>query len=1134
MKRHKNRGNRKVGQKKNDKKKEEKKDAIKKKPEKKKTVKKPKPDSKPTKDSKIDLFTSKNIIKETFSKMNGDKADQKDKGRIAFSLISEKPVYQPGESVEMSVFIYDKSTKKPVSSNLKAFNNSLLVVEIKDANDGKVAKLTGKVDESVGVISYSYQTLENFKGGFYKIEATYQSVLVDKTKFFVTSVREKRNAVTLDVNKDALTANDEVIGKVSLRMLTKGEEFFEKGAPGESLNYSVKIMDQNFNEMENLKKKLTQGTGMFSFHTPRELKQITDIIILVEITVEGETLEVSRQVSVKTLNDLHIRFVSGNGKYVVGLKNEIYFACFAGENEKVSMAMNQGKVIERFQGGMGTEEEVVSNISSNEDGRGKFLVKLKKNKEYIFEVKEGLKTKKFLIWGKQNEESLSQVSDTMMSLSKKVLKWEENFEVTLKKRKKESEKTYKVIVMDKLDLKLITTFKMNDKEMTKEINMKKAKLSNGGVYTVQLYHEGNAGEALQESLIYVEPRNKLDIELSFNQQKYAPKDNVEFEVKIKGDQEGLVGIVVSDETPYLEIEKRNYPVSLCSKVFLEKELYFKSKEWVNSCKYVDSFFENNPKKDTNPEAEADLEYLLGIQDWRLFFLTEKNVKEFVSSKKKTLNDSLTYLLGYSSEAIKEIYFPPPKRTKKFKGRGMRRANLKRKMKKMVLCKKAAPKKGLQRSKQKAISEMESFAEESEESEDDGDDIGEQVQNEDEQEEKKNEIEEELKKEIEKAKTVFWSRFKKTKNKAFKGGFELPDLVKTFRVSIISMNMEGVYGTYTTEVTVSKPFNIVLESPLYIRPNETVACKMILENNKDQDIKVDVPTLNRQIEIPKRGVYNVEFDVNQDQIPYSITVNETTEMSHTNKVVMPLYQGLTYEKSQAMKLQVVDSNKKSKKITLELPEDIVPGSLNLNIEYKQISANVLLKGLKNMIREPCGCFEQTSSTTFPLVMLIRYIDSLKEKPESMLSMRIDAEEKMKRGIKRLLGYECSQGGFEWFGNNPGHVTLTAYGIWQFIEMNKIGNYIDVKVIDRTLDWLRKKYQKDKAQFEMKGSGYDSFARPPQFCSDIYILFILTLMDDYNINYKSIVSHKIQNYEANKDSSKRDHYLESFVALVYSGK
>jgi hypothetical protein len=123
-----------------------------------------------------------------------------------------------------------------------------------------------------------------------------------------------------------------------------------------------------------------------------------------------------------------------------------------------------------------------------------------------------------------------------------------------------------------------------------------------------------------------------------------------------------VGIVVSDETPYLEIEKRNYPVSLCSKVFLEKELHFKSNEWVNSVKYLDAFFENNPKKEINENAVNDLECLLGVQDWRLFFLTESKVKEFAKNPKKDLGSALRHLLGLSPEKIHSIVKPPsPKR-----------------------------------------------------------------------------------------------------------------------------------------------------------------------------------------------------------------------------------------------------------------------------------------------------------------------------------------------------------------------------------------------------------------------------------------------------------------------------------------
>ena len=270
------------------------------------------------------------------------------------------------------------------------------------------------------------------------------------------------------------------------------------------------------------------------------------------------------------------------------------------------------------------------------------------------------------------------------------------------------------------------------------------------------------------------------------------------------------------------------------------------------------------------------------------------------------------------------------------------------------------------------------------------------------------------------------------------------------------------------------------------------------------------------------------------MPYKVAVKEleTQEMLY-HTINIPVFQGLTCEKSETLEFKVTQKKNKGGETLIEFPENLVEDSLEITIEYKKVSADILIKGLDQLIREPCGCFEQTSSTTFPLVMLIQYIDSLPKKTEKMLKMRFNAEEKMKKGIKRLLGYECKNGGFEWFGDDPGHVTLTAYGIWQFLEMNKIGNYIDVNVIDRTLDWLRKSYQKNKAQFELR-NGWDDFASPPQFCSDIYILFILTLMEDYQVNYHQIVEHKIEDYESRKGSSKIDCYLSSFIALVYSGK
>ena len=629
----------------------------------------------PTNTNNLPLETD---LKKRFERLSQtlstDPSTQNDPGHFSFALFTEKPVYQPGESVQVSLYVYDKWSKKPLQSPNKSISIYSLLVEVKDANDGKVATLSGKINEISGINSFRFDMSEEIKGGFYKIEARHLSNLVDSTKFFVTSVKDRRNAVTLDVNKDTLTANDEVIGKVHLKMLTKGDEFFAEGAPGEKLNYSVKIMDQDFGELEIIQKQLTCGSGMFSFHTPSNLKGLSSVIILVEIFVEGEKLETTRQLSIKTLKDLFIRFVPDGGKYSLGFTNNVYFASFAGENEKVAISVNNGHVLERDVNDLNSEVEIVSNIVSNEDGRGKIAIKIKKNKEYVFVAKEGKKSKRFLILSESDflSNSDEKMSVVNMQTDKKVFKWGEDIKLTIQKQKKVMNKEFKLVLIDKLKLYSEDLLKIEENKMEHLINLKNLNLKNGGVYTIQLYKSGNTSEAVQETLIYIEPKEKLPITIKFDKQKYSPKDQVNLEIDISSSTEGFVGVVVSDETPFLEIEKRNNPVSMCSKVFLEKELHFKSKEWVNSVKFIDDFFENNDTfKENNQSAKDDLECLLGVQDWRLFFLTEEKIKNYIKNPKQGFGDSLRHLLGLSTEKINKILNPP--RQKLF---GKRRSKIK--------------------------------------------------------------------------------------------------------------------------------------------------------------------------------------------------------------------------------------------------------------------------------------------------------------------------------------------------------------------------------------------------------------------------------------------------------------------------
>ena len=59
--------------------------------------------------------------------------------------------------------------------------------------------------------------------------------------------------------------------------------------------------------------------------------------------------------------------------------------------------------------------------------------------------------------------------------------------------------------------------------------------------------------------------------------------------------------------------------------------------------------------------------------------------------------------------------------------------------------------------------------------------------------------------------------------------------------------------------------------------------------------------------------------------------------------------------------------------------------------------------------------------------------------------------LRRGYRKLTSYECSTLGYEWFGNDPGHEALSAFGLMQFSEMAKIID-VDPEMLARTRQWL----------------------------------------------------------------------------------
>ena len=164
---------------------------------------------------------------------------------------------------------------------------------------------------------------------------------------------------------------------------------------------------------------------------------------------------------------------------------------------------------------------------------------------------------------------------------------------------------------------------------------------------------------------------------------------------------------------------------------------------------------------------------------------------------------------------------------------------------------------------------------------------------------------------------------------------------------------------------------------------------------------------------------------------------------------------------------------------------MPGSLEVSLNVFPSSLADLQKGLDGILQEPNGCFEQASTSNYPNVMTMQYMQQHDAADPDVIGRTKDL---LKKGYARLTGYECKQRGYEWFGGDPGHEALTAYGLMQFRDMEKVFD-VDPAMLGRTAEWLLAR-RDGHGGFQRNPKALDSFGQAPADVTDAYITWALS--------------------------------------------
>lgn len=292
---------------------------------------------------------------------------------------------------------------------------------------------------------------------------------------------------------------------------------------------------------------------------------------------------------------------------------------------------------------------------------------------------------------------------------------------------------------------------------------------------------------------------------------------------------------------------------------------------------------------------------------------------------------------------------------------------------------------------------------------------------------------------------------------------MPDAITTWRVTSFASSQKGQLGSALSQIKVFQDFFVDIDLPVALTEGDEISIPIAVYNYlpKDQEIKLvlqeeDWFDILEKSEISKRlkkdEVSVVYFPIKVKKIGYySMLVKAYGEVKSDaiKRRIAVLPDGRKFEDIISDRLEgTVTKN-------ISFPNNSIKDANTLILKIFPGIYSQIVEGLDGLFRMPFGCFEQTSSVTYPNILLLNYLRQTEQiKPETEMA----AEEYISVGYQRLLSFEVKGGGFSWFGDAPANKVLTAYGLMEFNDMLKVYE-IDERLIDRTAQWLKNQQNKN---------------------------------------------------------------------------
>ena len=372
----------------------------------------------------------------------------------------------------------------------------------------------------------------------------------------------------------------------------------------------------------------------------------------------------------------------------------------------------------------------------------------------------------------------------------------------------------------------------------------------------------------------------------------------------------------------------------------------------------------------------------------------------------------------------------------------------------------------------------------------------------------------------------------TQNGKADTSIEISDNITTWSIQTVGNTKNGNLGYATKEFKVFQDYFIDFSLPNNSVVGDKVSIPVTVYNYTENTLNVELTVKENDWCTIGQYQNNVSVSPNGTQMVY-IPIEITKEGENTFRVESKadnksdiVEKNLNVEINGFKVEKMVSSGIITENYSMDIlfDEKYIVGSEKLKLRIFPSAMVQTIDNIDAMLKLPTGCFEQTSSSLYPDILVLKYLQNTGLDNKVIKEKALDY---ILKGYQKLLTYEVNgtKGGYSLYGNSPAEPVITAFGLMEFNELKEVYD-VDEKVIENMKEYLFKE-QKSNGAFNYSSTYIGGAVSTDELAMSSYIAWALS-----EVCPKDQRLEKTLNYLEKNVNTSTDNYTLALIANVFA--